>query len=85
MEGEQAMKQSVLFLALLLATSSCGAAALPTGSAAARTLQAPALVEGLRGRRYCEILAGGRSGFHAHLDVYTTVGLNDCPEPRRPR
>lgn len=81
MEGEQAMKQSVLFLPFLLATLSCGAAALPTGSAAARALQAPTLVEGLRGRRYCEILAGGRSMLYAHLDVYTTVGLNDCPEP----
>ena len=75
------MKQSALFLPLVLAASGCGAAATPAGSAAAQAIQAPIpLVEGVRGRRYCEVMAGGRSGFHAHLDVYTTLGLNECPQ-----
>lgn len=34
----------------------------------------------LRGTRYCEVLAGGLSGLHVALDVYNTIGLNDCPD-----
>ena len=33
----------------------------------------------LRGQRYCEILLATVSPTGAHVDVYTTFGLNDCP------
>ncbi len=35
---------------------------------------------GLRDRRYCEVLAGTISGGNVLLDVYNTIGLNDCPD-----
>ncbi len=35
---------------------------------------------GVRGRRYCEVLAGTVSGATVQLDVYNTYGLNECPE-----
>jgi hypothetical protein len=75
------MKPPWLFVLLLSTAPGCGAAAPATGPADAQATQAPSLVEGMRGRRYCEVLAGGRSLLHAHLDVYNTIGLNDCPEP----
>jgi len=67
-------------LLVLAAASGCGAAAPTAGSAAAPANEALTLVEGVRGRRYCEVLAGGRVMLHAHLDVYNTIGLNDCPQ-----
>lgn len=34
----------------------------------------------IRGERYCEILLVSVSASGAHVDVYTTFGLNDCPD-----
>lgn len=34
----------------------------------------------VRGRRYCEVLAGAVSGATVALDVYNTYGLNECPD-----
>jgi hypothetical protein len=34
----------------------------------------------LRGRRYCEILLVQFMGTQVHIDVYTTYGLNSCPD-----
>lgn len=34
----------------------------------------------LRDTRYCEVLAGTLSGGIVALDVYNTIGLNDCPD-----
>jgi hypothetical protein len=31
-------------------------------------------------QRYCEILVGALQGTNVHIDVYSTEGLNDCPE-----
>lgn len=33
-----------------------------------------------RDARYCEILLGAISGSNVHVQVYSTEGLNDCPE-----
>lgn len=33
----------------------------------------------LRGSRYCEIVPVFRDGFSFHLEVYNTLGQNDCP------
>lgn len=74
-----ALKQTWLLVLVLTGAVGCGAAPLPAGAAAPSSVPPP-LVEGMRGRRYCEVLAGGRSMLHAHLDVYDTIGLNDCPQ-----
>ncbi len=34
----------------------------------------------IRGDRYCEILLAGPGEAGVHVDVYSTFGLNDCPE-----
>jgi hypothetical protein len=34
----------------------------------------------LRGVRYCELLVATLTGGQAHVDVYNTIGLNDCPQ-----
>lgn len=36
----------------------------------------------LRSTRYCEIFVGFVSGENLRIDVYNTIGLNDCPEPQ---
>jgi hypothetical protein len=55
----------------------------------APTVDAPAVdaptgdvdfARGVRGRRYCEVLAGAISGPSVQLDVYNTYGLNECPD-----
>ena len=33
-----------------------------------------------RGSRYCEVLVGMISNTSVHIDVYSTEGLNDCPD-----
>jgi len=35
---------------------------------------------GLRDQRYCEVLAGNIVGGNVQLDVYNTIGLNECPD-----
>lgn len=37
-------------------------------------------VSGLRGARYCEVLVARLMGASVHVDVYNTIGLNDCPD-----
>lgn len=36
-------------------------------------------MHGLRGQRYCEILLGSEGGLPSSVQVYNTIGLNDCP------
>lgn len=38
------------------------------------------LTKGIRGKRYCEVLAGKLDNGVMHIDVYNTIGLNDCPD-----
>ena len=33
----------------------------------------------VRGERYCEVLLATSDGTNLHVDVYNSVGLNDCP------
>ncbi|MBT8537054.1 hypothetical protein G6715_04590 [Polynucleobacter paneuropaeus] len=37
-------------------------------------------VSGLRNQRYCEVLYGNRSFLTLELKVFSTEGLNECPE-----
>jgi hypothetical protein len=52
-----------------------GGAADPPPDAAGRVL-----LEGLRGDRYCEILAVTATGGTYIAEVHNTIGLNDCPQ-----
>ncbi len=57
------------------------AADVATDSASDVTTRGDAdTASGLRGQRYCEVLAGTISGANVLLDVYNTIGLNDCPD-----
>lgn len=38
--------------------------------------------ESLHGQRYCEVLGSAQRGLNFELDVYNTVGLNQCPEEK---
>lgn len=58
-------------MAILLLGAGCG-------DPAAEAPPAPAS-EGVRGKRYCEILIGDRDGELVRVEVYNTFGLNDCP------
>jgi len=48
--------------------------ALPSSAAAEEE------ASGVRDRRYCEILVVRRTGLKLEGDVYSTFGLNDCPQ-----
>ncbi len=38
--------------------------------------------EDLRGYRYCEIIPVFQSGLTLNIEVYATIGLNDCPDEK---
>jgi hypothetical protein len=38
--------------------------------------------DGLRDRRYCELIVVKRDGLHLKATVYNTLGLNDCPQEK---
>jgi hypothetical protein len=61
-----------------LALSGCGAPQLPAPPAALG-VDAGSRPSALRGVRYCEVLIGGSKGLNIALDVYNTIGLNECP------
>ena len=63
-------------LSFALLTACTGAT--PTDSAADASSDAT-LVDH-RGARYCEILIGKIATDNVHVDVYSTEGLNDCPD-----
>jgi hypothetical protein len=74
--------QRVLAVALAVAfvgVTACGEPRLPTPPAAV-DVRGGALPPQLRGARYCEVLIGGTKGLSVAIDVYNTIGLNDCPE-----
>jgi hypothetical protein len=56
-------------LGILICAAGC------TTSSSSSTLH-----EGLRGQRYCEVLAGTLNNGVMHVDVYNTLGLGDCPD-----
>lgn len=81
------MKPRALVVALVLggcgdgvttAAADGGADGAVMGGADART--DGEVAAGLRDARYCEVLAGTLSGGNVVLDVYNTIGLNDCPD-----
>jgi hypothetical protein len=65
-----------ILVAAVVALGACSAS--PAGPGDAGSPDAGASIE-IRGQRYCEILLVTLSGTGAHVDVYTTFGLNDCP------
>jgi hypothetical protein len=66
--------------ALLLSLAACDGASSPPTADAAAAADAADTTRNLRDVRYCEVLAGTLSGGSVALDVYNTIGLNDCPD-----
>ncbi len=66
----------------LLVRSICAAAvaASLTGCASSASSPDGGVGTEIRGDRYCEILLASLTATDVHVDVYTTFGLNDCPE-----
>lgn len=73
-------------LLLLALVAGCGSSSSTTTTSTADTgvattdAAADAGPTDVRGRRYCEILAGDVVGDAVKLDVWNTFGLNDCPD-----
>src|SRR5215470_15970919 len=63
-----------LIIAASLLLAAILVAALPSSATAEDE------VSGVRDRRYCEILVVRRSGLKLEADIYSTFGLNDCPQ-----
>jgi hypothetical protein len=70
----------VALAAALLGLTACGAPRLPTPPPAVDDGPRGSVPSQLRGTRYCEVLIGGSRGLSVAIDVYNTIGLNDCPE-----
>jgi hypothetical protein len=81
-----------VLLVLLLAQGGCAGTEshandveLAALSETAETVETTALdteviKDNLRGSRYCEVLLATATPPNVHVDVYNTIGLNDCPE-----
>jgi len=75
MSGRLAVAAGITAMSLLAAA--CGSS---PGTAPAPTATSHVVASGLRGERYCEVLLvhAGLKGISA--DVYSSYGLNDCPQ-----
>ncbi len=69
-----------LWLALSLAGCGDGSTAASDAGADRSAAVDADQVSGLRGARYCEVLVARVAGATVHVDVYNTIGLNDCPD-----
>ena len=70
-------------LALVVACGSSGSSDSPTSAHPPGTLtndQGWPRVEGLRGKRYCEVLLANVVDGRLNANVWNTYGLNDCPD-----
>lgn len=72
------MRPRLLVLALVLAAG-CGGSGTTSPADLGPSVDAD-VVTGLRGQRYCEVLAATVMPSTVHIDVYNTQGLNDCPD-----
>jgi hypothetical protein len=71
---------SALAALLALAAPAVAQDATPAATPAAPPAAAPASVPtDLRGTRYCEVIPVYRDGLSFRLEVYNTLGRNDCP------
>lgn len=64
---------------LMLASFGC-ATTTTTTSTSGSDATADTAAADMRGVRYCEVLLGTLNGDQLHIDVYSTHGLNDCPD-----
>lgn len=83
-----------LALASACSSSACTRNVTPSSTAGASTKTDPSTgnpgmltndqgwprVEGLRGKRYCEVLLARVIDGHLNADVWNSYGLNDCPD-----
>lgn len=68
-------------VALVMVLGACGGSAtVATTDGGAEVAADADTASRLRDARYCEVLAGTVSGGTVVLDVYNTIGLNDCPD-----
>lgn len=80
--------KSLMPLVCSLVLFGCGSGSTPVADAGApdaASTDAPSAADvdfsrDVRGRRYCEVLAGAVTGATVALDVYNTYGLNECPD-----
>ncbi|MEM7336244.1 MAG: hypothetical protein AAF490_29455 [Chloroflexota bacterium] len=70
----------IVTLFLLMMLSACGNANQSEVIPAVEQTQFQQPPEDMRNFRYCEVIPVFRSGTTLNLEVYNTVGLNDCPE-----
>lgn len=75
----------ITFRTTLLATllsgllAACGGAATPQTVPAVTPAQSKPIPADIRDYRYCEIIPVFRKGVNFHVEVYNTMGSNDCP------
>lgn len=70
-----------MVLSAALATMvGCGASELPKPPVAQGLTVGVTKLDAMRGERYCEVLIGGVIKRQIAVEVYNTIGLNDCPE-----
>jgi hypothetical protein len=79
---EKKMKRMLVLLLLaglcVLGLAACGAADMPAVPAVTPSQSLP-LPADLRDWRYCEVIPVFQHGLKLHVEVYNTLGLNDCP------
>lgn len=73
------MKRALLSLALALLLSACANAAQPKTVPAVTPSQSLPVPADLRDFRYCEVIPVFRERLTLPVEVYNTIGLNDCP------
>lgn len=69
-----------LAVTALFSLTACGSPKLPTPPLAVNAAPQSGVPTQLRGTRYCEVLIGGSKGLSVAIDVYNTIGLNECPQ-----
>ena len=80
MSNANIVHTGLLTVFLLLALSACSQTDHSNAIPAIIQTQFQRPSEGLRNFRYCEVLPIFQSGRTLHIEVYATIGLNDCPD-----
>jgi hypothetical protein len=71
---------SLVLVLLAAACSSSSSSSAPADAGAVLDAAPAEAGAALRGARYCEILVGTIDAGNVHVQVYSTVGLSDCPD-----
>ena len=71
---------SILATLMLLALSACGGADPSEAIPAVEQTQFQRPPEDMRNFRYCEVIPIFKNGTDLYVEVYASIGLNECPE-----